>query len=322
VVNRICSRAQKCYNTKRYAQEVLINVWEQIQFCKQHNIKAAVVAIDMAKAFDTLSHDYLDKVYKFFNLGPNMQRWLKLLGNNREACISLEGGNNSRYFKLESGRPQGDNVSPNTFNFGAQILIFKVELDVSIQKIPRIVNNIIPQVPLFEEESNRETDKNESLADDNTTIMLLEEQGLTSLKTNLNDFAGLSGLHCNFNKTCIMPTGELSEDESRYITELGFRITYKFTLLGVEIVHSLNNVDEILTKIRDKIINLISFWDRFKLSLPRRITVAKTFLISQLSYVACFLSPGEQLLTDIQNIIDNFVKGGLNISSQRMYTGT
>jgi Reverse transcriptase (RNA-dependent DNA polymerase) len=126
VVNRICSRAQKGYNSARYAQEVLINVWEQIRYCKNNNIKAAVVAIDMAKAFDTLSHDYLDKVYKFFGFGPSMQRWLSLLGNNREACIALEDGNNSPYFKLETGRPQGDNISPNTFNFGAQILIFKI----------------------------------------------------------------------------------------------------------------------------------------------------------------------------------------------------
>jgi Reverse transcriptase (RNA-dependent DNA polymerase) len=99
-VNRICSRAQKGYNSQRYAQEVLINVWEQINYCRTNGIKGAIVAIDMAKAFDTLSHSFLEKVYKFYNFGPEIIKWLSLLGNEREACIILDNGCKSRYFKL------------------------------------------------------------------------------------------------------------------------------------------------------------------------------------------------------------------------------
>jgi hypothetical protein len=46
----------------------------------------------MAKAFDTLSHDFLGKVYDFFNFGDNIKNWLSLLGNQREACIILDSG--------------------------------------------------------------------------------------------------------------------------------------------------------------------------------------------------------------------------------------
>jgi Reverse transcriptase (RNA-dependent DNA polymerase) len=99
-VNRICSRAQKGYNSQRYAQEVLINVWEQINYCRTNGKKGAIVAIDMAKAFDTLSHSFLEKVYKFYNFGPEIIKWLSLLGNEREACIILDNGCKSRYFKL------------------------------------------------------------------------------------------------------------------------------------------------------------------------------------------------------------------------------
>jgi hypothetical protein len=45
VVNRICSRAQKGYNDKRYVQEVLINVCETISFCRKENIRGAVLAM-------------------------------------------------------------------------------------------------------------------------------------------------------------------------------------------------------------------------------------------------------------------------------------
>ena len=38
------------------------------------------MAIDMAKAFDTLSNKFLEEVLKFFGFGNNMLSWLKLLG--------------------------------------------------------------------------------------------------------------------------------------------------------------------------------------------------------------------------------------------------
>ena len=85
IVNRICSRAQKGFNNQRYTEEFLINVWETINYCKSKNIDAAIMAIDMAKAFDTLSNSFLDRVYEFFGFGQNITKWLKLLGTNRTA---------------------------------------------------------------------------------------------------------------------------------------------------------------------------------------------------------------------------------------------
>jgi hypothetical protein len=235
-VNRICSRAQKGYNNRRYAQEALINVWEQVNYCRINNIKGAVVAIDMAKAFDTLSHKFLTHVYRFFNFGPSIIKWLTLLGNNREACIALDNGVNSRSFKLGRGRPQGDNISPNTFNFADQILIFKIELDPNIQRIPRNIPPLdIPpdnELNLFAQEMNRETCKNESLADDNTPITLLEQESLSTVKRILNDFAGISGLECNFDKSCIMPTADPDPDEIAIIENLGFKYTKKNKTTG------------------------------------------------------------------------------------------
>jgi hypothetical protein len=110
-------------------------VLETIQHCHVNNINGAVVAVDMAKAFDTLSHDFLRRVFKFYNFGPIITRWLTLLGENRQACILLDDGSYSRSFSLRRGRAQGDNISPNTFNFGEQILILKIELDPTITGI-------------------------------------------------------------------------------------------------------------------------------------------------------------------------------------------
>jgi hypothetical protein len=263
----------------------------------------------MAKAFDTLSHDFLGKVYNFFNMGPNIKKWLSLLGNQREACILLDNGKKSKSFPLRCGRPQGDNISPNTFNFANQILIFKIELDPRIDSIPRLVPvQPINQVPnFFLQESNRETEKNESLADDNTTITMLNYNSLNTVKNILTNFADISGLCCNFDKSCIMPTLPPEDEDERLVNSFGFQMVDSFKLLGVTISRDLNTANETFSKVKLKITNLIRFWERFKLSFPGRITIAKTFLVSQLNYVGCFLPVPAQVLEDIQILIDGFV---------------
>ena len=91
IVNRVCSRAQKGFNNARYTQEVLINVWETIKRCKKLNINGVVMAIDMAKAFDTLSNSFLEKVFDFFNFGPNMKKLAHSTGH-QPYCMHFAGG--------------------------------------------------------------------------------------------------------------------------------------------------------------------------------------------------------------------------------------
>ena len=56
IVDKLTSRAQKGFTSSRQLQEALINIIENIAFCKTNNIAGTVVAIDQAKAFDCLDH--------------------------------------------------------------------------------------------------------------------------------------------------------------------------------------------------------------------------------------------------------------------------
>jgi hypothetical protein len=114
---------------------------------------------------------------------------------------------------LEQSRAQGDNILPNTFNFADQILIWKIEPDLQIAgvwqnfQIPQEVN--INDTSFFACESNRETCKNESMADDNTTLALMTTGNLARLRTILDDFGDIGGLRCNYDKTCILKVGPI-----------------------------------------------------------------------------------------------------------------
>jgi hypothetical protein len=299
-------------------QEVLINVCESIQFCRDSGTRAGVLAIDMAKAFDTLDHKFIEEVYKFFGFGNNMIRWLRLLGNQRQACISLDNTRCSRFFNLGSGRPQGDNLSPVTFNFCEQILIFRLELDPRIASIPRHQLPIVNAEDPFLFESNRETSKNESLADDNTVITLLQYESLNTIKIALESFSAISGLHCNYDKTVILPIFRQTDEEMEILRDLGFKSVDKIKLLGMDLTNNYADISGNFVQIRDKILRLVRFWERFKLSLPGRIAIAKTFLVSQLNYLGCVFRPEPHVLADIQLIINGFIKKNLNISRDRI----
>jgi hypothetical protein len=67
-------------------------------------------------------------------------------------------------------------------------LIFKIELDNRIRPIPREIRNIVNTNEIFMQESNRETSKNESLADDNSTLLLIDREGLSCIKNSLKNF--------------------------------------------------------------------------------------------------------------------------------------
>ncbi len=197
-MNRVCSRAQKGFNDSRYTQEVLINVLETIAQCNKENVTGGVVAVDMAKAFDTLSHGFMLEVFRFLNFGPNLIRWLRLYGENRKACIILDNNELSESFALERCRAQGENISPNTFNFADQVLIWKIELDPNVAgvwqnfRIPIEIN--ANDTSFFACEANRETNKNESMADDNTTLALLTTENLGELRRILDDFGNATKL--------------------------------------------------------------------------------------------------------------------------------
>ncbi len=87
-------------------------------------------------------------------------------------------------------------------------------------------------VQIFENESNRETDKNGSFADDANNFTLLKLESLAKLKEILEAFPILSGLSCNVEKTSVMRIGNLEGKVDPEIVNLGFSFVDKMVLLG------------------------------------------------------------------------------------------
>jgi hypothetical protein len=100
--------------------------------------------------------------------------------------------------------------------------------------------------------------------------------------------------------------------------DLGFDVKNEVKLLGLKIQNNCSNYTASKNDIEEKISCQIRFWNRFDLSLPGRISVSKTFMYSQLNYIGCFLPIETERLVAIENSIEHYVRGPLNISKERM----
>jgi hypothetical protein len=200
----------------------------------------------------------------------------------------------------------------------------KIELDPNIRSIFNKAYGPNSPFPIecnqygynrhFSKESNRETDKAEGFADDSTAIVCPDRESVGSLENILVQFSEISGLQCNFGKSSITFINETPSDFSTK-----FMVTDSFTLLGAKIDKNLETIQDNFVDTRKKIIKNIYFWDRFELSLPGRICIAKTFLISQVNYLGSIILPNDDMLNDMQDMIDKFCTKGIKFAKNQLY---
>ena len=269
--------------------------------------------------------------------------------------ILLDDNSLSRQFALETGAPQGNAPSPLQYNFCEQIALIKIELDPRIASVynhmlaPRI-GDLFPvagapdllerpdpaprpgpvpaPVPLrepvqarvhdpFALESNRETDKVESFADDKTATFRATGEGLAAICEILENFASFSGLRCNMEKSAIMYVGD-NGPPPPFLAEFEFSIVDNFKLLGIDINKNNENLSNCHTVTILRLTRIINFWERFYLSLPGRINIAKTLLLSQINYLGCIITPDPGQMRTMKNLIEGFIVGRLNIAKDRI----
>jgi hypothetical protein len=92
--------------------EALINTVETIVHCQHENTQGILLSVDLHKAFDSVYHEFMREVYRFFGFGEYFIRLSETLGNGRCARIILDSGKYSEQIELARCRPQGDSPSP------------------------------------------------------------------------------------------------------------------------------------------------------------------------------------------------------------------
>ena len=112
----------------------IINILNLMKYANRKKIESLILLIDFRKAFDSLSHKYIDECLKMLNFGQSIRKWVSLFFCNREAYILL-GGELTKRILLEQGVPQGDVVSPYIFILAAELFLIKINNTKLIQGI-------------------------------------------------------------------------------------------------------------------------------------------------------------------------------------------
>jgi hypothetical protein len=277
----------------------------------------------------------MTQVYKFFGFGAEFINMMDTIGTGRTANILFDDGSLSNEFDLETGRPQGDGISPLKYNMGEQIVLLKIELDPEIASVfqhmivPRFILNLTPDPRKkgvdrdynlhLAQESNRETNKQNAFADDNTACTLSRVSCVEKIRDVCSNFANFSGLRTNMAKTTLLLVGNADHHEDGLIN-VGFTVGQEFLLLGMVINRDLSALNSYFDEISVKVARLIEYWERFYLTLPGRIDVCKTFMLSLIGYLGCIITPSPEQILRLQTLMDNFCQGHLRIAKKKLYT--
>ena len=132
---------------KEVLNEIILG--DQVSCIKGRNIGEAIRVIDdmifhtshynlpgvlLTIAFDSVSHQFIQKVLLSFGFGPSFQKWFKVLYTNTLSCV-LNEGVSTGYFKVERGVRQGDPLSPYLFILCIEIMAHRVRTDNSVEGI-------------------------------------------------------------------------------------------------------------------------------------------------------------------------------------------
>ncbi|GJZ34391.1 RNA-directed DNA polymerase, eukaryota [Tanacetum coccineum] len=165
---------------------------EILSRCKYKNQQAMIFKVDFAKAYDSITWDYLDDVLKSFGFGVKWRSWIHGSLNSSKASILVNGSPTSE-FQFHRGLKQGDPLAPFLF-----ILIME-SLHLSFTRAG-IRSAIFKGIRI-----------NESLmishlfyADDALFIGEWSNENLQGILYILNCFSLMSGMSINLKKSHIL----------------------------------------------------------------------------------------------------------------------
>ena len=299
-LKKLLGRGQKGFLKHKNINSCTINIIDNISQSWAHGEKMGVLCVDFSKAFDSVEHLFIDSVLEFYNFGPNMRKMVNTILNNREAKI-MYGGRLGEPIKIARGTPQGDRASPYLFILCIEILLIKINKENGGTIRGCEFNENMRRV------YNLETMLTEAYADDLTILFKWDKAGLKRIVEILEEFALVSGLQINVEKTQLMITGG---DGERIDSEIhGIKVVDKIGILGVEIDRRLDNLSTNWEKALRKMGSKANYWNLFRLSIGGRAMVAKTYLISQLTYLMGAIPVDNGILDRANEIIIKYVNG-------------
>ena len=244
--------------------------------------EAFVLSVDWSKAYDRVSHSWLDFILHHSSFPLSFIRLTHCSYHNRMTSIKINNYLSSPFPVLQ-GVPQGDPFAPLLFNLSIQPLF-----------------NLIISVPTL---------TFRAYADD-TTIIGHTSYDLSLLLNSIFPlYHSITGGQINLQKSSLYPLSPLTFP---FIPNSP-PISSNLSILGFNLPINSLNTDSLWSNLQHKLINHSNLLSSRNLSLKGKVLISKSLLLSKLWYYAPICPPPPNFIKSIQKIINNFIWGTSHI---------
>lgn len=274
------------------AQELVQSIDRRV---RGHNM---VIKLDMQKAFDRVSWEFLARVlYKF---GFSFQFVELILNNFRGAWFSvLVNGSPVGFFQASRGLKQGDPLSP---------FLFILLLESFSRRLNRQVREGFIQPYILPRGSPLITHL--AFADDLILFTRGSRQSLRHLFAFLGDYEAASGQKINKDKSTFLTSKRSSLTQNRVISSLTglHHSSFPFKYLGCMIFKGRKRVSH-FHHLVDKVDARLTGWMSNFLSMAGRLILINHVLAAIPLHVLAALDPPKQILQQIESKFARFFWG-------------
>ena len=325
-LHKLIHHDQKGFMSGRFLGENIRMIYDIITYAENEQIPGLLMLVDFEKAFDSISWVFIFNVLRYLNFGPSFIKWIEVFYFQSCSCISVNG-RYSNWFNIERGVRQGDPLSPYLYLLCAEILSIMLRDNDRVKGM-----NINDKEFLLSQ-----------FADDTAICLDGSEEGFNATITLLSQFARMSGLKINFEKTIVTWIGSRKNCNTRYLRDKNFCwdpgiFTYlgvKFSL-DIDTIPSLNYSNKL-----EEIKKILLVWKKRQLTPFGKITVLKTLAISKITHLFLTIpDPSDVFLNQLDKMFFQFLwdwkpskihrkiifksyeNGGLNMLDVRLFLTT
>ena len=298
VLPLLINRDQRGFVPFRFLGENIQDLQMLIEKMEQTQEEGLLMVLDFQKAFDSVSWECVKKALELFGFPTYMEKMFITLCKGFTSRITNEG-QLSDTFQIKKGVLQGAPASPSLFVLVGELLAIRLKTNKNIEPIK--VNGNSKLLNQF--------------ADDLNLSIKADNENLRETIKTLDDFAKISGLKLNKQKSSIYKLGAARHWKANMEAGGGFQWKKgEIESLGVTLHDSgkqmnFANFHERLPKIH----TAINIWQGKYVSMLGRNLLSKASIASRLIFQLALLpSPPKEFLEDIQARIMRFVWNGTN----------
>ena len=269
-------------------------------FHENEEEEGLILEIDYEKAFDSVEHMFLFKTLKAMGFGDYIIRLIKIAFTGCMTYANVNGYLSDPIYLLR-GLHQGSPLSPILFLIVAQVFTVRVYNNTEIEGLT--VSGVHVMQSLF--------------ADDTDLFLKASARCVSAVVEELQLFGDRAGCRPNMSKTRCIPLGK-AKTNVRLLEELTLNfgsdfLSNSFTALGLRFDNSSSLAEITHTNYElklEKAKGWVKNWSRRDLTLYGKITIIKSLILSQFSYLAVPLPrPSDQMIKSIDSLVYHFLWG-------------